>query len=100
MDAFKDAKIIRLDDYYIPEIKADPEKVSDYWIKTEVKTDKDGDTIVIVYIGTRGEKDKVQFFIKPEKHQLTSDHNDLDPATIISKIEITLKDRKLIQEYE
>lgn len=32
--------------------------------------------------------------------QLTNDHKDLDPATIISKIEVTLKDRKLKQEYD
>lgn len=100
MDLFKKAKIIRLDEYYVPEVSTPSERVSDYWVKTNVKTDKDGDTIIVVYVGKAGEKDKVQYFIKPEKLQLTSDHKDLDPATIISKIEVTLKDRKFIQEYE
>ena len=67
---------------------------------TNVKTDKDGDTIVVLYVSYVGTGDKVQYFIKPEKGQLTSDHKDMDPAKIISKIEVTLKGRKLTQEYE
>lgn len=96
---FKDAKIVRLDDWYVPEIKK-KEKISPYWIKTDVKTDGDGDTIIIVYIGHTGTKEKTQFFIKPEKLQLTSDHKDLDPSKILSKIEITLRDRTLSQKYD
>ena len=49
---------------------------------------------------TRGVTEKAQFFIKPEKLQLASDHKDMDPAKVLSKIEVTLKDRKLIQNYE
>ncbi len=96
---FKDAKLIKLDDWYIHEVKEKQKIDSDYWISTEVKTDRDKDTIIVVYIGKRDSKDKVQYFIKPEKMQLTNDHKDLDPATIISKIEVTLKDRTLKQEY-
>ena len=44
--------------------------------------------------------EEAQFFIKPEKCQLTSDHKDLDPAQVLAKIEVTLKDKKLIHEYE
>lgn len=98
--SFKNAELIRIDDFYINEIKTEPTKVSDYWVKTDVKTDKDGDTIIVIYVGKTGEKRKVQFFVKPEKLQLSSDHKDMDPATVLSKIEVTLKDRKLIQEYE
>ena len=58
-EIFKNAKLIRLDDWYIPEIKSDKEKISDYWIKTEVKTDKDSDTIVVIYIGNKNSKEKV-----------------------------------------
>ena len=97
---FKDAKLIRLDDWYVPEIKSKEKPDSDYWIKTEVKTDKDGDTIVVIYVGHKGTDGKTQYFIKPEKLQLSSDHKDLDPAKILSKIEVTLKDRKLSQEYD
>ena len=62
--------------------------------------DRDDDTIIVLYVGNRNSKEKAQFFIKPEKIQLSSDHKDLDPATILSKIEVTLKNRKLKQEYE
>lgn len=44
-------------------------------------------------------KEKAQFFIKPEKGQLTSDHKDMDPANVLSKIEVQFKGRKLTQEY-
>lgn len=99
---FKNAKLIRLDDWYVPEVKEkiEDERISDYWIKADVKTDRDGDTIIVLYVGNKHFKNKSQFFIKPEKLQLTSDHKDMDPASIISKIEVTLKDRKLKQEYD
>ena len=64
-----------------------------------VKTDKDGDTIIVVYIGHKDSSEKAQFFIKPEKGQLTSDHKDMDPAKILSKIEVKFKGRTLTQEY-
>lgn len=99
-DIFKDAKLIRLDDWYIPELKEKTKPTPDYRLITNVKTDKDGDTIVVLYVSYVGTGDKVQYFIKPEKGQLTSDHKDMDPAKIISKIEVTLKGRKLTQEYE
>jgi len=98
---FKDAKLIRLDDWYYPEIKEEKVKTeSDFWVRTYIKTDKDGDSIIIIYVGHKDSSQKVQFFIKPEKLQLSNDHHDLDPATIMSKIELTLKDRKITQEYD
>ena len=98
---FKNAKLIRLDDWYIPELKKEikDEKISDYWIKSDIKTDKDGDTIVVLYIGKRDSKDKCQFFIKPEKLQLSNDYKDLDLAKILTKIEVTLKNRNIKREY-
>lgn len=66
----------------------------------QVKTDKDNDTIIVLYVGKKNTKEKSQIFIKPEKLQLSSDYKDLDPATILSKIEVTLKDRTLKQEYD
>ena len=65
-----------------------------------MKKDKDGDTIVVLYVGHKGETEKTQFFIKPEKLQLTSDHKDMDPNKVISKIEVVLKDRTLIHKYD
>ena len=98
-EVFKDAKLVRLDDWYVPELKEKIKDIPNYQLITNVKTDKDGDTIVVLYVCYTGSKEKVQFFIKPEKCQLTSDHKDMDPSKIISKIEVTLKDRKLTQEY-
>ena len=100
IEEFKGAKLVKLDDWYVPEIKKKESLPSDYFITTNVKTDKDSDTIVVVYIGHKGEKEKVQFFIKPEKLQLSHDHKDLDPAKVLSKIEITLKDRVITQSYD
>lgn len=99
---FKGAKLIRLDDWYVPELKEEikAEKISDYWIKSDVKTDKDGDTMVVLYVGKKNSKDKCQFFIKPEKLQLSTDYKDLDPAKVLAKIEVTLRDRIIKQEYD
>ena len=98
-EKFKNAKLIRLDDYYVKEVKLPKQKISDYWIKADVKTDKDGDTIVVVYVGKNDYDDKAQFFIKPEKLQLSTDYKNLDPAKVLTKIEVTLKDRIIKQEY-
>ena len=99
-EVFKDAELIRLDDWYVPEIKVKLKNESDYWITADVKTDRDGDTIVVLYVGNKNSKEKAQYFIKPEKLQLSSDHKDMDPAKVLSRIEVTLRDRKLTQSYD
>ena len=98
--AFKDATLVRLDNWYVHEIKEKAKEESGYWITTNVKTDKDGDTIIVVYVGHKDSREKAQFFIKPEKGQLTSDHKDMDPAKILSKIEVYFKGRTLTQTFE
>lgn len=97
---FKDAMLIRLDDWYTPEIKEKAKTESGYWITTNVKTDKNGDTIIVVYVGHSNSDEKAQFFIKPEKGQLTSDHKDMDPGKILSKIEVHFKDRTLTHTFD
>lgn len=96
----KDYNLIRINDWYYPEIKEKVKTESDYWVTVDVKKDKDQDTIIVIYVGKKDSNEKAQFFVKPEKLQLSNDHKDLDPAKILSKIEVTLKDRKLIQEYD
>ena len=59
---FKGAKLIRLDDWYVPVIKEKKKVESGYWIHTDVKTDKDGDTIIVVYVGHKDDNEKAQFF--------------------------------------
>lgn len=98
--SLSDFKFIRLDDWYIPETKKKIKTDSDYWISTEVKKDKNQDTIIVIYVGLKDSKDKVQYFIKPEKLQMAHDYKDLDPATILSKIEVTLKDRILSENFK
>ena len=85
IEEFKGAKLVRLDDWYVPEVRV-KKKTDDYWVSTDVKTDRDGDTIIVLYVGYTGDKQKAQFFIKPEKLQLSSDHKDMDPAKVLSKI--------------
>ena len=97
---FKDAKLVRLDDWYVHEIKEKVKDETGYWVTANVKTDKDGDTIIVLYVGHKDSEEKAQFFIKPEKGQLTSDHKDMDPSKVLSKIEVYFKDRKLSQEFE
>ena len=63
---FKEAKLIRLDDWYTPEVKKKEKLESNYWVETDVKTDKDGDTMIVLYVGNKDSKEKAQFFIKPE----------------------------------
>lgn len=96
---FKNAKLVRLDDWYVHEIKDKAKDETGYWATTNVKTDKDCDTIIVVYVGHKDSSEKAQFFIKPEKGQLTSDHKDMAPAKILSKIEVKFKSRTLTQEY-
>jgi hypothetical protein len=111
LEQFKNAKLIRLDDYYVPEIRLDikgektvitnrTELPSEYHITCDVKKDRDGDTMVMLQIFKSGDQKGAQFFIKPEKKQLTSDHNNPDPAKVISKIEVTLNDRKISHSYD
>lgn len=97
---FRNAKLVRLDDWLVPEVKREEIATPEYQITTDVKTDKDGDTVVIIHIGHSGSLEKTRFFLKPEKCQLTSDYTDLDPAKILSKIEITLRDKTLSQSYD
>lgn len=99
-ELFKNPKMIRTDDWYTCEVSEKVKVESDYWIKSDVKTDRDGDTIVVLYVGYKGSKEKVQYFIKPEKGQLTNDHMDLDPSQLLSKIEVTLRNSKLTHEYK
>ena len=100
-EIFKEADLVRVNDWYIPEIKKVKVKpTSDYRVVTDVKTDKDGDTMVVIYITHEGTDGKAQFFIKPEKLQLSHDFKDLDPAKVLSKIELTLKNRTITQEYD
>lgn len=100
---FQKAKLVRIEDWYYPQISQDVPEIkqgTSYWMHVDVKEDMDGDTIVVLYVGNKGSKDKSQFFIKPEKMQLTNDYKDLDPATILAKIEVTFKNKDITEKFK
>ena len=43
--------------WYVTEIKKKKAE-SGYWITTDVKIDKDGDTIIVVYVGRKDDNEK------------------------------------------
>lgn len=87
---FKNAKLVRLDDYYYPELseKNTAQKDSRYWMSYDVKRNKNGQPILILYLGDRDLKNKAQFFIEPESQKLSHDHKDTSPMQVISRIEV------------
>lgn len=97
---FKDAKLVRLDDWYVPELKEKAKAETGYWATVNVKTDREGDTIIVLYVGHKDSEKKVQYFIKPEKGQVAYDHKDYDPSKILSKVEVRFKNRKIIHEFD
>ncbi len=91
---FKNAKLIRLDDFYTPEISAKDTATKDskYWMSYDVKETKDGKPLLVLYLGDRSEKSKAQFFIDPETKKLSHDQKDTEPIAVISRIEVQFKD--------
>jgi hypothetical protein len=93
-EQFKNAKLIRLDDYYTPEIsvKAKTTESSKYWMSYDVKENKQGQPILVLYLGNRITGSKKQFFIEPETKKLSHDQSHGDPLEIVSRIEVQFKD--------
>lgn len=91
---FKNAKLIRLDDYYTPEIsaKVKTEETSDYWLSYDVKENKNGQPILVLYLGNRKDGSKCQFFIEPETVKLSHDQKDTNPLSLLARIEVQFKD--------
>lgn len=91
---FKGAKLIRLDDFYTPElsVKSTATKNSKYWMSYDVKESKDGSPLLILYLGDRQENTKAQFFIDPETKKLSHDQKDTEPIAVVSRIEVQFKD--------
>lgn len=94
---FKSAKMVRLDDYYVPEIseKKIATKDSNYWVSYDVKETVMGKPLLVLYLGNREDKSKAQFFIEPETQKLSHDHKHGNPLSILSRIEVEFKDGKI-----
>ena len=107
-DSFKNAELVRIDDYYVPELRVEmkgdkttttnrTELPSDYKVVCDIKKDKDDDTIIMLQVFKGATKKGAQIFVKPEKKQLTFDHNkNPDPATVLSEIKVTLQDGRVM----
>lgn len=95
--SFKNAKLIRIDDYCTPEVsqKIPTKDDSQYWVSYDVKKTKTGKTILILYIGDRDKKSKAQFFIEPETGKLSHDHKDDVPLEIIARVEVEFKNGEI-----
>lgn len=92
-NVFKKAKLVRLDDYYTPELseKLKTAENSKYWVSYDVKENKSGQPVFILYLGSKSDNSKCQFFIEPESKKLSHDHKDTDPLRILSRIEVQFK---------
>lgn len=85
-------EVVNLDDQIIPVAKEEL-KDSDYWVRAKVTKSKTG-TRLIVWAGSKAEKNKAQLFVEPEIERLSFDHNDDHPNEVFAKVEATFKNSK------
>ena len=101
-EELQNAKLIRIDEQCC-ELKINKLRTEDkrYFSAGKIETDINGNLQINLYIGSSDEKKKAHFFIEPEVERLRVEINDnnIDPAKIISKITVELKDRKIIHDY-
>jgi hypothetical protein len=81
---------ISLDDELIPVAKKEL-KDTDYWILAKVTKSKSG-TRLIVWAGSKKDKNKAQLFVEPELQRMSFDQNDDHPTEVFAKVEATFKD--------
>lgn len=84
---FARMKTINLDDSMVP-VASEELKDSDYWIKAKVTESKSG-TRLIVWAGSKKDKNKAQLFIEPGLKRMNFDQNDDHPTEVFAKIEAT-----------
>jgi len=92
IDALTFAKIpvINLDDQAIPVAK-ETLKDTDYWVEAKVTESKSG-TRLIVWAGSKKDKNKTQLFVEPGIKRMSFDQNDDHPNEVFTKVEATFKD--------
>lgn len=89
----KDAQVfakmptISLDDEIIPVAKEEL-KDTDYWVLAKVTESKSG-TRLIIWAGSKKDKNKTQLFIEPELKRMSFDQNDDHPTEVFTKVEAT-----------
>lgn len=93
----KNTKIINLDDEYFV-LNSAKTKDEDYWIRTTVNENKNGETQVMILVGSLKDKNKAQLFLNIDNEKLGFDQNDTNPLKILAKVEATFKNSKSIIE--
>jgi hypothetical protein len=82
--------LLNIGDEAIPVAK-DVLKDTDYWVEARVTKSKSG-TRLIVWAGSKKEKNKAQLFIEPEIKRLSFDQNDTHPLEVFTKVEALFAD--------
>lgn len=92
IDAVKYAQmpILNLDDEAVPVAK-DELKNTDYWVRAKVTESKAG-TRLIIWAGSKKDKNKTQLFIEPELKRVSFDQNDNHPTEVFAKVDAMFRD--------
>lgn len=83
--------VINLDGELV-KIKNESEKDEDYWINVKISKNKEDKKQLMVLIGSRKNKDKVQLFADIDNQKLNFDQNDSHPKELLAKVVAEFKD--------
>lgn len=83
--------VVNLDGELV-KIKNESEKDEDYWINVKISKNKEDKKQLMVLIGSRKDKDKVQLFADIDNQKLNFDQNDLHPKELLAKVVAEFKD--------
>lgn len=84
-DRYKDAEVINIDNELV-RIKRGGEDDGDYWIDAKISKNKKDELQLMVLVGSKKEKDKVQLFLDPKNERLAFDQNNSHPRRIFAKV--------------
>ncbi|MEK7606231.1 MAG: hypothetical protein AAB458_01375 [Patescibacteria group bacterium] len=90
--AFRDIKILNLDDEAIPLVEKKIKSQDNKFFITAVLTESKVGLRVVIYAGETGKKEKTQIFVEPKIKRLAFDQNDLHPSEVFSTISCEFKD--------
>ncbi|AHB42448.1 hypothetical protein RAAC3_TM7C00001G0602 [Candidatus Saccharibacteria bacterium RAAC3_TM7_1] len=95
-EAYKDAKIIDIDNIYTPILRVAPKPKDDrYSVQVEIDETPNGKKLVIYAIDRKNPDEKTQIFIDPQFDKISFDgRGDLHPNMIFSKVIAYFKDEK------
>ena len=92
---YQNAEIFDIDGVFTPVVKTSKKTLTsdngDYWIEARLNDSKRGKQIAI-YVGKKGEKNKVQLLANVDQKKLNFDQNNQDPREVFSEITATFLD--------